>query len=447
MTRRLPAVAVFAFAFIAFVPNPALPIGSSTGVQAGQLLAIASVPAFVVLGSFPRRHTQVLLVLLAPVLLAGMVALLARRAFADDVVLNNVVATVLIMTVLIPAGSAVRAHHLPPLLCGAATAILANALLGLYQLYAFAQDVFPFPGLYQNPSFLSVISTDPNPWATYVKRPFGIFPEPSAMAASTGPFLVLFLALLLRRDLRARVTPRVRALLAVALVAGAALVVLARSGYAAFLMAGFLLVALPAIRDAVRRLHRLSGLLTVAAVVVVGVLVATAALSVLGARVESEVEGSGGESWPLRSASIVQGVTYLGRSVPDLLFGAGPGQSSLALESLGAVGAGLGGETGRAAVWSATGTYLHEAGLVGLAALVAALAVMVRAIARSAAASVGAVCLLAWFAGVSVTTSYLSLLPVWLFFAMLLGWDLLFVRGRGSHDDPRRHATGRSNAR
>jgi hypothetical protein len=57
------------------------------------------------------------------------------------------------------------------------------------------------------------------------------------------------------------------------------------------------------------------------------------------------------------------------------------------------------------------------------------------------------VCLLAWFAGVSVTTSYLSLLPVWLFFAMLLGWDLLFVRGRGSHDDPRRHATGRSNAR
>ncbi len=431
---RLSAAAIFSFVFVCFLPNPALPIGESTGLQAGQILAIPFVFVLLVSGGLPRRHTEVLLLLVSPIFLSGFLAILTGRALSDEIAVNTMIATALVMIVLIPAGGITRERCSVPLLSGAAAAILCHALVGIYQSYWFARDVFPLAGLYQNPSFLSLIAEEPSNWALYVKRPFGLFPEPSAMAASTGPFLILFFGLLLYRGIRPWATRGVRIFLALSIVGGAGLILMSRSGYTIFLLAGFLLAGLPMIKDALLRLHSPKGLLTVAVFVLAGAAVTALSVVYLAARVESEVQG--GSSWPLRFASIVLGLKYLGTSLPDLLTGAGPGQSSLILQSSGAARSGLGGETGAAAVWSVVVTYIQEAGLVGAAALTAALIAVLRAVAASSAPLLGLSCLMAWLAGVVFTTSYLSLLPLWIFFALLLGWDYLLPRSRLGRAEP-----------
>ena len=87
-------------------------------------------------------------------------------------------------------------------------------------------------------------------------------------------------------------------------------------------------------------------------------------------------------------------------------------------------------------MWSVVVTYIQEAGLVGAAALTAALIAVLRAVAASSAPLLGLSCLMVWLAGVVFTTSYLSLLPLWIFFALLLGWDYLLPRSRLGRAEP-----------
>jgi hypothetical protein len=68
-----------------------------------------------------------------------------------------------------------------------------------------------------------------------------------------------------------------------------------------------------------------------------------------------------------------------------------------------------------------------EMGLIGAALIVAMLTAIGRAIARSSARLLGVCTLAAWLAGVTVTTSYFPLSPIWLCLALLLAWDRVFV--------------------
>jgi hypothetical protein len=428
--RFFSAAAIFSFVFICFFPNPALPVGSNTGLQAGQILIMPFMFAFLALGGLPRRHVLALLLLIFPPFLSGFLAVIAGRALSYEIVLNNMIATLSVMIVLVPAGAMVRKRYMVPLILGSALAILCNSLVGFYQAYWFSKDVFPLSELYQNPSFKSLISDDPSTWALYVKRPFGLFPEPSAMAASTGPWLVLILGLLLYPNLRPWATRGTKTLLALAIVGGVGLIIMSRSGFTVFLLTGFLLVSVPVMRGKVLRLHHPGSLLTVVALVLMGVAITVLSVAYLNTRVGSELQG--GSSWPLRFASILLGLKYLGTSLPDLLIGAGPGQSSLVLQSSGVAGSSLGGDTGIAAVWSVVVTYIQEAGLVGVAALATVLGVVLRAVTRSSTPLLGSSCLMVWLGSVVFTTSYLALLPVWIFFALLLGWEYLFDRDSGS---------------
>jgi hypothetical protein len=70
--------------------------------------------------------------------------------------------------------------------------------------------------------------------------------------------------------------------------------------------------------------------------------------------------------------------------------------------------------------------YVQEMGLLGAVALALTLIIVLRAIVRSSARLVGFSCLLAWLAGVILTTSYLPMLPLWLLLGVLLNWDRLF---------------------
>jgi hypothetical protein len=413
----------FLFVFICFFPNPALPIGANTGVQTGQVIALLFLPVVLMRG-LPKRQTLALLLLLLPLLASGFLAVLTGRAVSNEVVAKSTIMMFLAFVVLVPVGWIIRERYLVPLLSGVAVAVVAHAVVGGYQAFWFARDVFPLAGLYQNPSFGSLIlGPRAEEWALYVKRPFGLFPEPSAMSASIGPWLVLVLGILLSPSLRHRMTRGTGALLLVAAVSGVALMIVSRSGYTIPFMASALLVSLPALRKHALRLHRPSSLIVLSLLVLMFVTVMFLAVTYLGSRLDIQQNSS----WSARAASIVYGLTYLGASPANLFFGIGPGQSYLILQSSSAVGPYWGSaELAFTAVWSVVVTYIQETGLLGALALGLVLFLCLRAINRSSARLMGLSCLIAWLAGVVLTTSYPSLLPIWLFLGVLLSWDRIF---------------------
>jgi hypothetical protein len=386
-------------------------------------MALLSLPILLVSG-LPKRQTLALLLLILPVLLSGFLAVLTAHAISAEVVVKTMIATVLALVVLVPAGEIINKRYIMPLLYGVAWAIVLHSVVGLYQAYWFAQNVFPFSWLYQNPSFKSSISETPETWALYVKRPFGLFPEPSAMSASIGPWLVLIVGLLLYPRLRRGMMRSTRTLLVVAAVCGVALIIMSSSGFTIWLLAGLLLIGLPALKNNVLQFpRRPESLLILVTFVLVGVAVATLSVIYVGSRLSIEENSS----WAARLASIAWGISYLGTSPHNLFFGVGPGQSFLILNSPGSPillegPARLPAE----AVWSVVVNYVQETGLVGVLALTLILMMMLRAILRSSARLAGLSCLMVWLAAVVFTTSYLPLSPVWLFLGVLLGWNQIF---------------------
>jgi hypothetical protein len=430
------AAAVFLFAFACFLPNPALPIGSNTGLQTGQMMALISVPFILLMTGLPKRQTLVATLLFLPVLLSGFLTILTDRAFSTEVVFKVTVSMALVLVVLVPAGKVASKKYAVPLLSGVAWAIVLNAVVGLYQVYSFARDEFPLPGLYQNPSFGSFITADPQNYALYVKRPFGMFPEPSAMAASLGPWLILLVGLLLYPKLRPGMTRGTLVQVLLAVVCGVGLIIMSSSGYTVCLLAGLLLVALPYLKDRILRLYRPGSLLLLITLVVVGAALVVVSATYVGSRLDVQENSS----WSVRLASIVWSLDYLGSSLSNVVYGVGPGQSNLILQSSGTSlipPVGIGGLVVNA-VWSLIVAYVLEMGLLGGVALTLVLIIVLTAIARSSARLVGLGCLGVWLVGVTLTTSYLPLLPIWLFLGVLLAWDRIFpVRASAGRLDPR----------
>ena len=421
--RFFSTAAVFLFALICFFPNPGLSIGNNTGLQAGQIVALLALPVVLILG-VPKRQSLAVLLLILPVLLSGLLVVVTDHAVSNEVAFNSIVALFLVLVVLLPAGKMVHERYTVPLLSGVAWAIVLNAVVGLYQAYWFARDEAPLVGLYQNPSFGNFINNDPESYALYVKRPFGLFPEPSAMAASIGPWLILIAGLLLYPKLRQGMTRGTLALLMLAVVCGVGLILISRSGFAIWLLVGLVLVMLPYLKDRVLRLHRPGSLIVLMALVLVGATIVALSFTLIGSRLDIQENSS----WSARLGSIVWSLTYLGTSPSNLLYGVGPGQSNLILLSLGSFdlpAASFGG-LAVTAVWSVVLSYILETGLLGALALVLVLIMILRAIVRSSSRLVGFSCLAVWLAGVVFTTSYLPLLPIWLFLGVLLGWNRIF---------------------
>src|SRR5262249_45048937 len=142
------------------------------------------------------------------------------------------------MLVLWPSEWVLERPRTREVLAAATAAILVHSLVGLYQVYSFRNEVFPLLFLYKNPSFRSLEEWSPI-YARYIKRPCGIFPEPSAMAASLGPWLVVLTGLLLDPALAARVGWR-SGRTAVVIGCGFLLVALSRSGCTFAIMAAVL---------------------------------------------------------------------------------------------------------------------------------------------------------------------------------------------------------------
>ena len=143
-------------------------------------------------------------------------------------------------------------------------------------------------------------------YARYIKRPCGLFPEPSAMAASLGPWIVLLAGLLLDPGLRRRLGWR-RAWPVIPPVAcGCLLLALSESGLTFALMAALLVICAGKVWRMVHAPPRPSQLVMVALVLLSVASVLNYAISQLGS---GRLEGRIGSSWGLRAASIRMGLT------------------------------------------------------------------------------------------------------------------------------------------
>ena len=423
-TLRAPAGLFCAsFAFFCFLPYPAYAVGNASAVQIGNVFVLLlGIPALLV--SWRRRPYWVFPLLLAPACVSALKAAVAGHDELDLTLKALTVWGLSTMTVL--AAQLCAPRYALQMLIGVSAACVLHAAVGLLQMHAFSSGEFPLVGLYVNPSFLSV-QDNATIIARYIQRPFGLFPEPSAMSASLAPWVLILLALsfgLLR--LREPVSANHRVLFGAAALAGLGLIIVSRSGHAAptcLAVVGLVAAWLARARATVR---------TFLAVAVVFALFLPAVLFLAARSVGDRLGGKtafGNSSWGERADSLASGFRLMTDSgLATNLFGTGVGLMSPALKDT----------AGLDAVFSVLLTYVFETGVLGALAV----AVVGFALLRTWAASgygltfvlVGGV----WLVGVTVITSYEQLLPVWMVLAWLTVWHEVFVT-RGGAEEPLPH--------
>ncbi len=412
----------FLLSFSSFFMFPAIPLGQTVGLTIPYVLA--ALLAVVWIRRFTTSEWQPFAWAMAPLVISGAYVLLVGRALAPDVVPKAIVLMAMTLLVLIPTRHLFRAGHGEQLILGAAFAILVHAALGAYQVLAFERAEFPFAAVMRTNPSMAMTADGMETYVAWVRRPFGLFAEPSAMAACVGPWLVLISTALFTRPAGGGVR-RHRAVLAVALVSGLALVVVSQSGLAVPIAAAS---AAPALRAAFAS-RRAAPARLAALLVSVGIVCASAVW--LTGNAASRFDMAQNESWRLRLGSLELALAAL-ESGDDLLVGIGPGQSIAHLRSTSMRDRAPGGVT---AIWSVTLTYAIETGLVGVLCMLVLGGVMALSILDSRAPLPGAACAAVWVIGLLVGTSYPQQPALWTAMAALLSWrtiaeDLRAVTGR-----------------
>jgi hypothetical protein len=297
---------------------------------------------------------------------------------------------------------------------GIACATILHILVGMWQQYVFLTGgEFPLLFLYVNPSFFSV-PDQAHDIVNYIQRPFGLFSEPSAMSSSLAPFVLLWFAELCGLVKFAfQPTRLLRILFTTAAVGALILIISSRSGHAMITLAGVCVFVAIWLKNA--RASARNYFLTVFIFGIILPLAVWMTYLALGDRV-SEAQGAN-ESWQDRSNSLRAGfIIWSHGGLPTLLFGIGNGLSADALWN----------QYGLEAVWSVLLTYIYEAGFIGLAAVVWVGAYLGKIWRRSGFNIAFAVISVVWLIGITLTTSYNQLLPIWLTLGMLTVWTDVF---------------------
>lgn len=380
------------------LPYPAFPIGSNAGLQVGHVLIIALSP-FALLGYrlIPRAWLGAAALLVPQVI--GLFATGLRQVDFN--------ATVFYMLALLALPVTAYIFRLQPraFLTGVCTALALHGLVGLYQSFAFTRNEFPLQWLFVNPSFAEFTDEWAQIYAEYVKRPFGLTPEPSALLSFAAPW-VLLLGWTSFDPSRWNGRPYFELTLARVLGLAALIItfVLSTSGGLIFFGAGAVaLVLIHAVRKGEE------GAIRTALIIIAVVAALWAAQLLVVDRYESEFEQLG--SWDERAISMMLGLRFIGQAgLIELWFGYGAGTVSTMADRA----------QSTAAIHSMVLTYVVANGLVGAIGLLVFAAVLLRSAWRSGDALVWSILLGVWLSGPLFVTSYEQLLGLWGFLALPL---------------------------
>jgi hypothetical protein len=397
----------WAIGFLCFMPYPAIAIGHASSLQMGNILCILLlIPAF----ALRWRHRPVFFygLLLAPLVISSVKAGLAG---ADDLDLCFKTLNVWVVTLItLVIAQLFLPRYSLEILSGIAVAAILHALVGLCQVYSFSNGEFPFASFYVNQSFADV-QENATVIAKYIQRPFGIFPEPSAMASSLAPWLVFWVAELCGvvrlRNVLARWQ---RWLFGAAATGSLVLIILSSSGHMLITSAALLLVGILWFRKLRATRHTFAVVLPIISVCLP--LVAWLTFTMLTSRIEGEWQVNN-SSWDDRSNSLIVGFQIYSHGDPaTILFGLGSGLSVPAVQDAAHYDA----------VWSVLLTYLYETGLVGAAVICLIGAYLLRVWRASNLNPAYIAIFVVWLVGVTFTTSYAQLLPIWIALAWLSVW-------------------------
>ncbi len=396
--------------FFSMMPYISVNIGKTSALQFGNVLSIAMLAP--VLFSRRAKLLWIFALILAPQLISTV--RIAAGGTEDPGLCVKVLIPLAVSLLTLVAAMEYAPRYSLPILTGVAIATVVHVIVGLLQWYSFSQGVFPLVDLYNNQSFLSV-KDYADTIAKYIQRPFGLFPEPSAMACSLAPWALLWLAeamgLVKMRDEPARWQ---RILFFVAAVGTLLLITLARSGHLGITAAATLFMGIiwfVRCKANLRTFAMLAALL--------GVVVPVATMFVVWSLSDRMGGNSdvGNGSWEERSSSLVIGWRLLVHGdLPTVVFGFGPGLATIA----------VGKAAGLEAIWSVLLSYIYETGLIGMAAVlwIAIYLFMVWKSARYAAPMFAI--FLVWLVGITLTTSYEQLLSLWLTLGWLLVWPQIY---------------------
>jgi hypothetical protein len=408
------------FAFFCFLPYASITVGNRSALQAGNVLTLLMVlPALLV--PWTRRAFWVVPVLLAPLCVSVVKVAASGEGDLALCYKEGIFWALSCLTVL--AVQLWAAGFSLELLTGVAAATLLHAAVGAWQWFAFRDGHLPLVELYANPSFLSV-QENADTIARYIRRPFGLFPEPSAMSSSLAPW-VLFWAAEAGGILHLRREPArwQRRLFAAAAAGGLGLIILSQSGHAAVTLAAMAVFA--AVWFVRRRATAGAYVAVVFAFAVVLPVVLWFAFDSLSNRLGGASD-LGNSSWEDRSTSLVLGLQLWLQDVPTLVLGTGVGMTSPALQR----------SAHLEAVWSVLLTYVYETGFVGLIAMAVVGQHLLRAWRANGFGLAFAATFAVWLVGVTVTTSYQQLLPLWLTLGWLCAWPAVCRKVGDDTDEP-----------
>jgi hypothetical protein len=400
--------------FSSFFVFPAVPIGRTGALTVpffvAALLAAAWVRRLRVSEWWPFAW------MLVPMVISGTYVLLAGSALVPGIVPKAAVALAMPLVVLIPARRLLREGQGEPFVLGAACAILVHAAVGAYQVVAFERGLFPFAGLMATNPGMAMPASEIQTYVDYVQRPFGLFAEPSAMAACVGPWLVVITNTFFAPPRAGARRLATTLTLGLAIACGMALVVASKSGLAVPIAAAVAVTAVSA------GLSWRLPLRTRAAALLVGLMIAGTSAVWLNRTASARLDLAHNDSWQGRLESLKLGARSVSASLDSsdrALVGIGPGQAYAQIQST-ALKYEAGG--GVVAVWSVGLTYAMETGLVGIVALLVLAAAAVGSIWSSRARLAGLLCAGVWVTGVGIGTSYAGQPALWTALATLLTW-------------------------
>jgi hypothetical protein len=396
------------FGFWCMTCYPALNMGANSALTGGNILTLLCVIP-VLMTSWKNKPYYLLILLFIPQWISAGAFALFGRGDPTMCVKVNMSRTVSFSTLMVT-------QFLFPLfsleiLTGIAISAIMHFLIGMWQLHSFANHEFPMDFLYINNSFLSVqdmIKTI----ARYIQRPFGLFPEPSAMSSSLAPWVVLWIGEICGL-VKFRRTPSTiqRILFSLGALGALLLIILSRSGHTAVTLLPILIFAVIWISKC-RATPKNILILGITFGIVLPVIISMG-MDTMNERLGGK-SSVGNSSWEERSTSLVAGgqlVLHLG--LYGIAFGVGPGMTSPLMYGLYQL----------EAVWSCILTYIYENGALGLVACIWIAVYIARLWKRDRFNIVLASIFFVWFIGVLLTTSYDHLLPIWLSLGMMTVWD------------------------
>lgn len=214
------------FVFACFFPFPALvSVGGAVGVTVAMVACLV-----LVLGRRSIHSDRPIVLAIAfctAAAAAGFLNMLIDPSGTQASTINALFASALAVAPLFAVAFVPQPGRWGPLVGPVSLAVVVHVGVGWYQWQQFQSGHFPFVAIFNNPSFAD-IRLNSDEYALYIRRPFGLFPEPSALAAGLGPFILLLIRTI-PDSLGAR---RLAGLLAV--VGGSTLMLATQSAYLIF---------------------------------------------------------------------------------------------------------------------------------------------------------------------------------------------------------------------